>query len=754
MRNLKVSLATIKPYWSDGVYVPSLNIIDQIEQSFDENVYNLNVDWIDSDNVRVVFPYQIDRPTGLPPPHESVPYLIPEDYMLMKIEISDGDKKEDYYFKFDHVEKTLSNGKVCIYTLDYTLQYTVRFFKYMFDTYPKDEIYSIRNPILDKKTIQFDDPLMEDLKYTGEYIFDKYNFIYGDDYNNSRYYWQNENMRISYNRSTSQDEVVNGVLYAVFNEGDDGKYTFIPVLSKNETVYFERYMNEGKPQTYVASIKSLFRNGTYYIRDRDNWEFTNQNTGRTLSYNEFMNEVERLININVYNISIYAGSSFKPITENDPHVTKYTIGNCYFKQSNSGPFYRIHEMKCDNFPTTYTNRFSTVGANDWSLTYYTFYFMPRGALWDAHQVYNSYSEIDQLKNSTDWSNKFVGMMFLPHILFMGNKAQVKTISYTPINQSKVSRKFLTLDLTPEGNLLSSRNWINQKFDNEPEIKIGNDDMTNWYLMKYHKIKYYNNDIDLSHYYDAESGYFKTKGYFNFTGNGNYVDKVSTKPLTNCIMEYPYQLPSSTNNYNQYVSGVYNTTNTSANIAKQQMQLGLITNIVGSVLGLGLGAATGGIGSILSGGVGLAGNLINNTVSYNNQIKMINAQFADAKNKIGNTINNSLIQDAAWINYYLKDNEQYSGVERFKGDADFNKQINNIIYKYGYYSPRYVSFEQIMNWPLNINSGDAFLQVDERWLRDNLMIYYLRMPNPNPSLNGYNHIYNQLLSGIKFQQFIY
>lgn len=642
-----------------------------------------------------------------------------------------------YYYKYEDYD-IIANGKVkVIFSLDIYLTYLV------YRIHSLGEFLFLRNPILDKNALMFNDPLFNNVKYTGKYDFEKQSFVYGSESN--YYFWQNQNVRIAYNNSVSKNEVVNGVMYAVFNAGQDGKYIYIPILSKSKQVQYQSFNGE-KPLSIVAD-KSKMENGKYYLNqnNKDKWSFQENNTFTSITFDEF---VERMkLNLSgQYSASIYATSNWYPIVENSSLLTIEDIYKCYWQQYDLSPTQGKRILGNDNFSTSYSRTFNRIGGDynhDYNLL--LFEIFKDGGSWDNYTINNSYTTILNMRKSTKYANKFLGFYFLPHILFMKEHIKIGSFTFTWLDSNDRQQSFtgnlLYLDLLPEGNTIYERQLTYLTYENNPLPNESNE-INNWYLTRYFKTKYYNNDIDLSFYYDENSKTFKTRGYFNFTGSGNYVAKVPQKSITECLWTYPYQLPSGSDEYLKYVAANYNSVNTGLDIAKQQFNLGIFSNLLSGAFSVAtsfknpLNLASG----IANSSVGIT----NNTLNYYNKQKMVEAQFMDAKNTNGTQISNSTLLDSAWINYYLKDNEQYSGLERFYGDDSFNKQLNSIIYYYSYFNPKFINLSLTFG-SYEWDHYDCFyLQWDENYLRCNLHYIINQIPKPY-----HDRIFSMLTNGLRF-----
>lgn len=698
-------------FWRDGVNYPSLSLTQEILNTFNNN-NTINVNFVDKNTIEII----ANKDNA-------------DQYSIIQVSSS----SYDLYYIYDSFRFVANNKLVLIFKIDNYLTYIYPFLNSNSDK----NFYFLRNSILDQSTLAFNDPLIEDIKYTGNYLFNK--FWFKNIGLSDVFYWEYKNSRITYPQS-SQGDVVNGVMYAVFNAGENGKYYYIPVLSRNNNLIYESTFNLG----ITTNIKVIFntnRAGTYGL-DSNIVSYYDLVNNKYLNYDEFLN----IINSYAPNskTSIYAGDIQEVMADNTILSADQirSIQYQYTSQRVSERVVRYSRSFSSNFSKSITSTWTNQNGSDpKNLTYLNITFISKSTnpTWTKYNIGNSYTNISNLKNSVEFSNKFLGIYFMPHVLFLADKAVLKTLQYTnPLTQQSNTTTFLMLDFQPEGNIIYERPWLNDILELSVIPSKDNNVINNWYLYKYLKAKYYNNDLDLSYYYDFEKKQFITKGYFNFTGSGNYIDKIDQKSITDCLISYPYQLPSGTDGYLKYVSANYNSTNTSVSVAKQQMAMGLLGGMFGlaSSIPSMISNPTSAFSAIGNFGLGAA----NNILSYKNNMRMLKSQYADAKNTNGTQINNSMLIDAAWINYYLKDDSQYSGIEMFYGNESFNKQLNNIIYYYSYYSPRYGALNDMINnqWDNN------FIQIDESDLSNKVPLLLKNKYN----IDAINIIINALSGGIR------
>ena len=698
-------------FWRDGVNYPSLELTQNILNTFNSQ-NTINVNFVNNNTIEII----ANKDNA-------------DQYSIIWVSSSN----YDLYYIYDSFRFVANNKLVLTFKIDNYLTYIYPFLKNNGDK----NFYFLRNSILDPSTLAFNDPLMEDIKYTGNYLFNK--FYFKNIGLSDVFYWEYKNSRITYPQS-SQGDVVNGVMYAVFNAGENGKYYYIPVLSRNNNLYYESVFNLGISTNIKVSFNTKHA-GTYDL-DSNIVSYYDLVNNKYLTYDEFLNIVNSYAPNSKTSISI---GDVQEVMANDLRLSADQIRSIqytYTSQRVGERVVRYSRSFSSNFSNTITSNWTNQkGSDPKNLTYFNITFTSKSTTptWNRYSIGNSYANINSLKNSVEFINKFLGIYFMPHVLFLADKAVIKTLHYTnPLNQQQQDTTFLMFDFQPEGNIIYERPWLNDILENEVIPSKDNNIINNWYLYKYLKGKYYNNDLDLSYYYDFEKKQFLTQGYFNFTGSGNYIDKINQKTITDCLISYPYQLPSGTDGYLKYVSANYNSTNTSVSVAKQQMAMSLAGGMFGllssipSMIGNPAGAAS----SLGNFGLGTA----NTIMSYKNNMRMLKSQYADAKNTNGTQINNSMLIDAAWINYYLKDDAQYSGIEMFYGNESFNISLNNMIYYYSYYSPRYNSLNNIINTSWDNN----FIQIDESDLSNKVPLLLKNKYN----VEAINIIINALSNGIR------
>ena len=329
------------------------------------------------------------------------------------------------------------------------------------------------------------------------------------------------------------------------------------------------------------------------------------------------------------------------------------------------------------------------------------------------EVYNSIVELDKLKLSSELSNKFLGIFYLPHILDMMDNTRFITLN---------DKKFLALNLTTEGLFLAPFNICNLSIDKNWNT-FNNPNIANKNLFKYLKLNYYNNDFKTQYRYVNDKGTIRLGigGLLFFTSNGVLITKPDLLSIQEGVITYPYQLPSGVDTYINYINSTKNSSDTSYQIAKQQAIINGVFSGINGLLGIGAGigrAATGNPVDIIKGAGGAVASgfegiqsITNSIMSVQYKENQLRAHYKDKNNSLGNQILESQTQDIMW-KYYNYDFGQYNIIEQRNLTTNSIKALNNVIYLYGEYYPRLAKLNDV--W--NIEGLDfRYIQLDKEFL---------------------------------------
>ena len=701
-------------YWKNGLKYPSLGEWQTYANRLIQT--ELPINYVDDKTINVVLAY-----------NDMIPYLMIQEPNNWSGGNSDRVNIKKYYI-YNRTLEYSSNSRICEYTLDYYATYVLP----MVNLQVSDSYYwfgdvntlAIRSSNFNFEIAKlFEDPLIQDVKMIGDYQFVKSYFpkrnlsFEGNQYTQ----WTHNRYGLSCYTNTKH-KMINGVCYAVFASGNNGAYEFIPILSEDDNPLFwltENTISEyvvtyetsdtinhntnlgDKLPTIISYRKWVDKNGNnvpwYQIQDK-----INECVNRNYTYRIFDSENLMLFEgkdgtvISTRKLQQYC-TYVKGVNESDPW--KPSANHWAIDLRLNGITKNVITVKFENqIPQASKLKIA----------------IPQESLTNVGvSINNNLDNINNLKFSREYSNKFVGYFFLPHILYLGEYTKLKSLTYNTDN-GRYTKTFLVVNLPIEGVKLESK--ILSKVGLTPNSDNGGMTLPSIsqyipsqlppYYYKYLKARYYNNDIDLSLFYDKLRNSFISNPHFLFSGSGMMVEKVAGVPINKCTWTLPYQLPSGSDNYINYVNSTYNTANTGVAIAKQNMIYSGITGLLGAI---GLGASSGLTGLLAAGFskplAGLTGGAIGanklfgtggNILSGTQSIQKIKAQYADAKNTYGTEITQSNIQDTAWMTYLFSEKEQFEGIELFVPSVETINQMTQTWMRYGFYCPTYRSLRSVID----------------------------------------------------------
>lgn len=385
---------------------------------------------------------------------------------------------------------------------------------------------------------------------------------------------------------------------------------------------------------------------------------------------------------------------------------------------------------------------------------------PVGVLKESNKsvVNNNYQILEMMKNSKNWSNKFVGIYFLPNI-YTSKSPLIRTIRIEKLSGEIDNYKFLDFNIPSFGTYVNPFEIYNYVL--WTDVWLLNNDMlpNNVKILKYYNIKYYNNFLDLSKRveHSRTDASISLGGFVFFNSQLNMVAKTRLLDLNNSLITYPAQLPSGTDTYKQYVSTQINTVETSYSISKQQrnIKIGDASFNFANDIASGASKALGGIttGQI---GVGMEGvsqianapyklgrSIRDSILNLKNKERMERARFADMNNTLGNKLNLSNVQDAMWMTSNL-DNKQYEVVEEYQPHPSYLKKLNNVITKYGHFTLIVTKFNETI-----LNKNYSYIKLNNLENFNNSLKDFNNLKLPNLiTWNYFNEFKNDLLNGIR------
>ena len=755
---MQVKISNKKIWWYVGNNnKPSKTYMDNFKKEM--NLVNLNVKFNSIENVEIV---------------------VKEDYLdITYIWLNHMNK--DYFYIVSDIRIINNNSYILVCTLDLWNTFTLPYIQKLKDN--KCEVLCNRSHLFDEKSIQFKDELLDGVFKEYESVnFVKKEFDTKMVLGEECYY--NANVAIP-----TKDNI-NGVFYYVFNDGDNGNYIFIPLLKYKDEIS-NVYIGQGN--TFINYVYDKF-NGIVYQVDNDfsNYQELNINIEDTIQ--GYLND-GCIISYNIPNITSYKqienanNKNIKDLMINISNSTSLLPSNIHYTFSH----YKGHNNKWGDYSNFGVN-WSINNNSVFGFTYksYNWYENPNwkysGYLWikvsssneinfyTKYDSNNNKKTLDELRLSQQWSNKFLGIYFLPNVLNLFSMWEIKNLNNKNMLVCNVSYELKNITIN-----LPSINYSNDSYFNNEVIANKN-------ILKYINYNYYNNNVPLAYIYNSNNDKvdIAITGKINFTNCGNLYTKINLLPLRDTIFKFTGELPYGIDNYINYVNATKESANTSYNIAKQNAIKNGIFGVLGGISSIipGVGGLLGSIGTKISyipdfSGYGNMAGLVPTTalvptmglkesytikdnlgamfgglnigqgamqaisagisagLSVSQLAAKMKAHYADKNNTLGNTINISQDEDAMWI-LANQDYGQYEVVEFYNLTTNSIKALNNIIYLYGEYYPRIIDINSI----LSVGEDFSYIQLDGDYIKLNYYHLY------DGVRNYFDIVVNELESGVR------
>ena len=367
------------------------------------------------------------------------------------------------------------------------------------------------------------------------------------------------------------------------------------------------------------------------------------------------------------------------------------------------------------------------------------------------QILNSEQELEFFRKAPDLSNKFLGIFTLPNFFNFRNsphKYQIIDYKYEielpdvrydlPPQKQEINGSVIVLTVKPDGEKINypifvSGDSFGQEIDiyqYSEQIPTLNTTKPHQFILDYFDYEIWNNKLKVSLLYNhthknilienwiflfAQSGVVK---YFGNTNN-------DIIPYDQGIINLPNELPIWIDNYLNYVNANKNSRDNQLHVWKQQLALGLIGDVVGS---------TNVISSALS--------LGNSVVGYSQKLNSMKAQYADAKNTMGYSLQAGNVIDAV-IGKIYNYNTNFGPGEYFVRHKNLTdstiKALNNILYFYGRYEPQIGLLSSF-----KVRADFNYYLFDKEYLS----LIFTSTIQTNIPVELHNHIMTQLSEGVR------
>lgn len=368
------------------------------------------------------------------------------------------------------------------------------------------------------------------------------------------------------------------------------------------------------------------------------------------------------------------------------------------------------------------------------------------------QIYNTSRELEKLRQApdpnnsdkpSDLANKFLGCYLLPN--FFNYKNTKLKYDWITRHIDNVDKTYACLTLKVSGEVI-----------NDPIV-----------LDEYPDFVPYNNQITTLNYTDKVHQFAFDKLDYQFFGQSipakllidnnkvvindwmvNFTQSCFIKLFNKTndlfgysegIIELPANLPVWIDTYLNYVNANKNTRDNQLNILKQERDKALSVNSIGGFFGAigNLFNRDGGglFSNIFDTGVGVA----NTITGYNNALSTMKAQYEDAKNTMGDTIQAGNIVDAINGYFNYKFSNIYNKIRYKKLSANTIANLNNVIYLYGISNPQIDTLTHF-----TVRSDFNYYLFDQQYLNT---IFANHIANNVPQ-ELYPFIINQLSEGVR------
>ena len=356
------------------------------------------------------------------------------------------------------------------------------------------------------------------------------------------------------------------------------------------------------------------------------------------------------------------------------------------------------------------------------------------------QIYNTSKKLEKLRKIPDLSNKFLGCFILPNFFNYKNTK----LKYDWITRSidGTNNIFACLTIKVSGEVINNPIEIDNRIEainyNAQVLSFNYSDRLHQYALDKYDYNWCGTSIPAHLLYDTNK--IKINDWMiNFTQSCFVKILDNRLGLNEAILELPANLPTWNDTYNNYVNANKNQRDNQLNILKQQYNKNMFSSLFGGLFGFGneiaSGDLVGGFQSLFGTGMGFA----NNILGYNNAISTMKAQYADAQNKMGDTINAGNIDDAI-VGYY---NYKFATPSHYVRHKDLTKNtikaLNNVLYLYGRYEPQ---IDTLTN--LSPRSDFNYYLFDKQYLQ------YMFAQNINVDVpqEVYPYIIEQLSQGVR------
>lgn len=453
------------------------------------------------------------------------------------------------------------------------------------------------------------------------------------------------------------------------------------------------------------------------------------------------------------------GYKFKPFWGDDDYIEAYTINKDNFLPTtvyivvsgNDGYIWLIPSYDDTDTKPIYEKYFAPNPANRpwwWNpeLGEEYMYITNRGVEWNINRIRNWEKGI--------FANKILGVFQGPPFYkFPKYNKVIQSFNYAGV----ANENFLIIKITASGVVVGTKqnkyhigNIPDYMTYAEPE-RLNEDRHLFILAANFINIEVAGKPVDFYPLFNIPNLTFCDTAILNFSTSLFLYGRSEQDAKAIHILEYPANLPNMTDKYSDYLAATRNSRDTGLSIAKQQATLGTVSSLGSGLLGLAgaIGNPLGAAKSIFS----TAQGITNNIIGYQNKKEMMNAELADKRAGIKDTIQSGgILETSAAINV-LSFKETEGTAKLFLGetieydvfDRDTIMSLNNILYLYGNYYP---TISELKNIAAKPQIKFDYFKFDSEYL-SNIFSTTLRGAKEVPiQREYYNAIFNHLTEGIR------
>lgn len=322
------------------------------------------------------------------------------------------------------------------------------------------------------------------------------------------------------------------------------------------------------------------------------------------------------------------------------------------------------------------------------------------AQWTRENINNGWDNIISLYKAS-FANQLVGVFWGPSLLHLD-----PTLMHVKNgNTQEGNQPFLVIELKEQGIPFKAFIPFDSRKSNEDLYLYNNRDI---YYMGVN-IRNYGLVKNKDNWCGVE-----LNGMLSFGGTMTLNLKCGRRSPYEMVIPLPSFINFLTDEYARFIQANYNQINTSLQIAKQNADLNYLSGALSAAVPLAAGIGSANPMMIASGAVALGDAMIRPILGYSHERKKINAMLADRKASVNNQLLSSNEQTNSLLLYHLRSLSVSNNIEDVvivnEIEPDVRLKFKRLTQRYGFYSPKYKTFNEINN-EINVGESRGYLFED-------------------------------------------